>query len=158
MALKNKEDSRLESEIERGREESDWKRVIELAKQRRAKYSERDVLASFLLGEGLLEMYLEEHAPVEENFVTAKLKLAEAKNLLQEASGEPGIALDAQLLLAKVHYAEGNYREALALYGQAGLENLSEKRLPLRSLRMIAEAYAIRALCTEALPPGSMSE
>ncbi|CAG0915330.1 unnamed protein product [Notodromas monacha] len=158
MTTKSKEDSRLESEIERGREESDWKRVIELAKLRRAKYSEKDVLASFLLGEGLLEIYLEENAPVEENCATAKKKLAEAKSLLHDASSEPGIALDAKLLLAKVHYAEGNHKEVLALYSQAGLENLSERRLPLRSLRMIAEAYAIRALCTEALPPGSTSK
>lgn len=54
--------------------------------------------------------------------------------------------LDAHLLLGKVHYAMGMYEEALNHYQQAELHTLTEKPLPCRSLRIIAESYAIKGL------------
>ena len=54
--------------------------------------------------------------------------------------------MDAQILLAKLCYAEHKFEEALNFYSKAGLDNLTEKALPLRSLRMIAEAYSIKGM------------
>lgn len=54
--------------------------------------------------------------------------------------------MDAHLLLGKLHYAMGMYEEALKHYQQAELHTLTEKPLPCRSLRIIAESYAIKGL------------
>ena len=54
--------------------------------------------------------------------------------------------MDAHLLLGKLHYAMGMYEEALKHYQQAELHTLTEKPLPCRSLRIVAESYAIKGL------------
>lgn len=56
------------------------------------------------------------------------------------------VVLDAHLLLGKLHYAMGMYEDALHHYQQAELDTLTEKQLPCRSLRIIAESYAIKGL------------
>jgi hypothetical protein len=38
----------------------------------------------------------------------------------------------------------GMYEEALNYYNQAELQSLTEKELPSRSLRIVAESYAIK--------------
>lgn len=43
----------------------------------------------------------------------------------------------------------GNYTEALRFYERAQLDSLEEKQLPARSLKIMAEAFAIKALCFE---------
>lgn len=68
------------------------------------------------------------------------------------------MALDAQLLLGKLHYAMGAYSEALFHYQEAELHALTEKQLPSRSLRIVAESFAIKGLCLEKLPPTSKSK
>lgn len=40
----------------------------------------------------------------------------------------------------------GMYEDALHHYQQAELDTLTEKQLPCRSLRIIAESYAIKGL------------
>lgn len=57
------------------------------------------------------------------------------------------VVLDAHLLLGKLHYAMGLYEEALYHYQQAELHTLTEKQLPSRSLRIVAESYAIKGAC-----------
>lgn len=59
------------------------------------------------------------------------------------------MALDAQLLLGKLNYACGSYDEALKHYKLAELNTLTEKELPVRSLRIVAESYAIKGFCLE---------
>lgn len=66
--------------------------------------------------------------------------------------------MDAQLLLGKLHYAMGMYSESLCHYQEAELQNLTEKQLPSRSLRIVAESFAIKGLCLEKLPPTSKSK
>lgn len=41
----------------------------------------------------------------------------------------------------------GLYEDALHHYDQAELQTLTEKHLPSRSLRIVAESYAIKGLC-----------
>ena len=43
----------------------------------------------------------------------------------------------------------GNHSDALRLYERAQLDTLEEKPLPARSLKIMAEAFAIKALCYE---------
>ena len=57
--------------------------------------------------------------------------------------------LDSYILLGKLHFATGNYTEALKYYDKAQLDTLEEKTLPPRSLKIMAEAFAIKALCIE---------
>jgi len=51
--------------------------------------------------------------------------------ILYPVTFQAGVAMDAHLLLGKLHYACGQYPEALKNYKMADLQNLSEKKLPL---------------------------
>ncbi|XP_060524165.1 tetratricopeptide repeat protein 7B [Cylas formicarius] len=145
--------SRIEVDIERNREEGNWIKAIELAEQLREKSPEFICLSDFLIGEGKLENFLEEWPPIEQNVHRAKLGLIEAKRFLNmvitEAGIKAGVAMDAHLLLGKLHYACGQYSESIKNFKMADLQNLSEKKLPLRSLKIVAESYAIKGLCLQ---------
>ncbi|XP_073955750.1 tetratricopeptide repeat domain 7 [Choristoneura fumiferana] len=150
-----------ETEIEKSREESNWKKVVELAQQLKTRSPQHESLAHFLIGEGKLEAYLEEWAPNKENIERAQRELSEARGYLtlatDEAGKKAGVALDAHLLLGKLNYACGAYDDSLKNYKLAELNTLTEKELPIRSLRIVAESYAIKGLCLEqsALPGSS---
>lgn len=49
---------------------------------------------------------------------------------------------ESSLVLAKLHYVEGDYDGALSLYARAGLEDWPLAGAPPYRLRMAAEAYA----------------
>uniref|UniRef100_A0A1L8DM18 Putative calmodulin-binding protein n=1 Tax=Nyssomyia neivai TaxID=330878 RepID=A0A1L8DM18_9DIPT len=153
MTSRNRATGKLETAIENCRSEGKWKRVIELAEELKLGSPRYESLSNFLIGEGKLESYLDEHPPIEANYAKAKGGLSEAKNILQVVTGEDGqkagIALDAHLLLAKLAYASGNYDEVLGHFTKAELNSLSEKELTPRSLRILAESYAIKGLSLE---------
>lgn len=46
----------------------------------------------------------------------------------------------------------GEYTESLQYLSDAGLDHLTEKRLPTRSLKIIAESFAVQALAVEKSP------
>ena len=52
----------------------------------------------------------------------------------------------------------GEYKEAVQYVTDAGLENLTEKPLPCRSLRVVAESFAVLGLALEKLQPQSTSK
>ncbi|MCL4127891.1 UNVERIFIED_CONTAM: hypothetical protein GTU68_019980, partial [Idotea baltica] len=110
-------------------------------------------LSNFLIGEGKLELYLEENPPTETNIPHSKNGLLEARKYLEMCTGDSTkkveVSLDALLLLAKLEFACGNYKAAMGRLDDAGLHHLTEKMLPTRSLRVVAESYAIEALCLE---------
>lgn len=54
--------------------------------------------------------------------------------------------MDAHLLLGKLYYAMGQYSDALSHYKEADLHSLTEKPLPVRNLRIIAESFAIEGI------------
>ena len=66
--------------------------------------------------------------------------------------------MDSFILLGKLHFAESNYKEALEYYDRAHIDSLEEKQLPPRSLKIMAEAFAIKAICLEKIPVGSTSK
>lgn len=149
--------TRIEVDIEKNREESNWAKVIELAEQLKEKSPEFTCLSDFLIGEGKLESFLEECPPIELNINRAKIALIDAKRYLNyvitEEGKKAGVAMDAHLLLGKLQYACGHYSEGLQHYKLAELHNLSEKKLPLRSMRIVAESYAIKGLCLQKNDP-----
>ncbi|XP_014479485.1 PREDICTED: tetratricopeptide repeat protein 7B isoform X3 [Dinoponera quadriceps] len=162
MTSKKSHTLRIESEIDRNREEGNWKKVIELAEHLKVQYPSNECLANFLCGEGRLESFLEQTPPIDANISKARNGLAETRRYLMLAANEKDkqalVVLDAHLLLGKLNYAMGMYKDALHHYQQAELDTLTEKQLPCRSLRIIAESYAIKGLCLERLPPNSKSK
>merc|ERR1719211_431344 len=145
MSYRTKRPGTLENDIEKAREEGQWKRVIELAHQLKEQARQHETLGWFLIGEGKLEEYLEEFPPKEEN----------TKECLERTIGEEakrlGVHLDSWILLAKLNFAMGNYTESLKFYEKAQIESLEEKQLPTRSLKIMAEAFAIKGMCYEKL-------
>jgi len=159
MSYRGKRQGALETDIEKAREEGNWKKVIELANQLKDRPDtarQYETLGWFLIGEGKLEEYLEEFPAKEENCREARNKLKDAKACLDRTIGEEakrlGVHLDSWILLAKLHFAMGNYSESLKYYEKAQIESLEEKQLPARSLKIMAEAFAIKGQCYEKLP------
>ncbi|XP_018314868.1 tetratricopeptide repeat protein 7B isoform X9 [Mycetomoellerius zeteki] len=162
MTSKKSHTLRIESEIDRNREDGNWKKVIQLADHLKVQYPSNECLANFLSGEARLESFLEQTPPIDANIVKARNGLTETRKYLLLAANEKDkqalVVLDAHLLLGKLHYAMGMYEDAIHHYQQAELDTLTEKQLPCRSLRIIAESYAIKGLCLERLPPHSKSK
>ncbi|XP_046812367.1 tetratricopeptide repeat protein 7B isoform X2 [Lucilia cuprina] len=145
--------TKVEALIESCRSEGKWKKVIELTDELKTGSPNNECLANFLVGEARLESYLENNLPIESNFTKAKSDLQDARRYLNLVTGEngqkAGIALDAYLLLAKLCYACGEYEKSLENFIKAELNTLAEKELTLRSLKILAESYAIKGLCLE---------
>eukprot|EP00095_Tigriopus_kingsejongensis_P000698 maker-scaffold58_size443543-snap-gene-2.14 protein:Tk00698 transcript:maker-scaffold58_size443543-snap-gene-2.14-mRNA-1 annotation:"tetratricopeptide repeat protein 7b" len=144
----------LEVEIERAREDANWHHVIVLAEQLRQRNDRQlETLGSFLVGEAKLENFLEEYPPKDKHVAKAQEGLLEAKDFLTKTIGDEakklGVHLDSYILLGKLNYAMGHHQEALKFYERAQLDTLEEKQLPPRSLKIMAEAFAIRAMCFE---------
>lgn len=51
---------------------------------------------------------------------------------------------EALLILGKLHYVEGSYRDAISMYARAGIDDLSTKDEPLYVLRLVTEAFVIK--------------
>ncbi|XP_052502170.1 tetratricopeptide repeat protein 7B isoform X2 [Budorcas taxicolor] len=152
--------SRLETEIERCRSESQWERIPELARQLSAKLIAHDDMAELLLGEAKLEQYLKEH-PLRQGASPRgpRPQLTEVRKHLTAALDRGNLKSEflqeSSLVLAKLHYVEGDYDGALGLYARAGLEDWPLAGAPPYRLRMAAEAYATQGLCLEKLPVSS---
>ncbi|KAH8373002.1 hypothetical protein KR009_009629 [Drosophila setifemur] len=157
MANRNmRNTTKVEAMIESCRSEGKWQRVIDLTDElKTGSPHNAECLANFLVGEARLENYLEDNAiaAADSTFGRAKSGLADARRFLNLALGESGhkagIALDAYLLLAKLCFACGEYEASLENFVKAELNTLAEKELTLRSLKILAESYAIKGLCLE---------
>ena len=141
--------ARVESELERNREEGNWKRCLDLAQQIT---HEMPQMVHFLSGEAKLEMYLEENN--KEFNKSDAILLEEALNHLKtclESSSTTPLAMDANLLLAKCYYIRGEYDLALKHIEKSGIDGINtvDKALPLRVLKLVAESYAIKGMSLE---------
>ncbi|XP_067844869.1 tetratricopeptide repeat protein 7A-like isoform X2 [Heptranchias perlo] len=148
---------KLEAEIEKCRGECQWDKVQNLVKQLSPKASENDDFGNLLLAEVLLEQCLKEN--------TAKLKdctplmeknepkMREAKkhlsSILNGGKLQHNLMTEAILTLAKLHFVEGSYRDALSMYARVGIDDLSIDDGPLYKKRLLAEAYVIKGLSLE---------
>ncbi|XP_034274204.1 tetratricopeptide repeat protein 7B isoform X1 [Pantherophis guttatus] len=159
MATK-KGGSRLESEIERCRSECQWERIPELVKQLSAKLIANDDMAELLLGESKLELFLKVN-PLKQGASPCgpRPKLIEVRKHLTAALDrgnlKPEFLQEAHLVMAKLNYMEGDYKEALNTYAKVGIDDLQLAAVPPYRLRMIAEAYSTKGLCLEKLPISS---
>uniref|UniRef100_A0A8C0IKU0 Tetratricopeptide repeat protein 7B n=1 Tax=Chelonoidis abingdonii TaxID=106734 RepID=A0A8C0IKU0_CHEAB len=159
MATK-KAGSRLETEIERCRSECQWERIPELVKQLSAKLIANDDMAELLLGESKLEQFLKEN-PFKQGTSPQgpRPKLTEVRKHLTAALDrgnlKPEFLQEANLIMAKLNYVEGDYKEALNTYARVEVDDLHLVAVPPYRLRMIAEAYSAKGLCLEKLPISS---
>ena len=159
---------RIETEIEKNREDGNWSRCLELSTQLP---SDQRALMEFLMGEAKLEMFLEsgkfESGKVESGkFESGKVEsgkeggssalLTEAKKNLSnclkwvERDREP-LTMDVNLLLAKANFVSGDFFMALKSIEDSGIEAVTqvEKNLPLRIMKLVAESYAVKGMCLE---------
>ncbi|XP_059697201.1 tetratricopeptide repeat protein 7A isoform X3 [Haemorhous mexicanus] len=159
---------KLEAEIERCRAEGHWGRLRHLAQQllpprppRKAKAArgaqDAEDHGSLLLAEALLEECLKENfAKLKDSIPLSEKsepRLSEAKqyltNILSRGKLRPKYMTEAMLILGKLHYVEGCYRDAISMYAKAGIDDLSTKEEPLYMLRLITEAFVIKGLSLE---------
>ncbi|XP_056282564.1 tetratricopeptide repeat protein 7B isoform X1 [Pseudoliparis swirei] len=157
-----KSGSRLETEIERCRSESQWDKIPELVRQLSAKLISNDDLGELLLGECKLQTYLKEN-PIKQGASPRgpRPKLVEVRKHLTAALDRGNLKADylqeASLLMAKLCYVEGEYRDALGHYSRVSLDDMHLGGAPVYRLSMIAEAYATKGLCLEKTPAASPS-
>ncbi|XP_054862059.1 tetratricopeptide repeat protein 7B isoform X2 [Amphiprion ocellaris] len=157
-----KSGSRLETEIERCRSESQWDKIPELVRQLSAKLISNDDLGELLLGECKLQTYLKEN-PIKQGASPRgpRPKLVEVRKHLTAALDrgnlKPDYLQETSLLMAKLCYVEGDYRDALGHYGRVSLDDMQLVGAPVYRLSMIAEAYATKGLCLEKVPAASPS-
>ncbi|XP_035387318.1 tetratricopeptide repeat protein 7A isoform X2 [Electrophorus electricus] len=146
---------RLEAEIERSRAECQWDKIPSLVEQvAAARFHEDDDYGTLLLAEALLEeCLLENMSLLMDNTALSEHthpKLAQAKShlnsLLRRGRLGPRHLSEALLLLAKVHYAQGHYRDAQGMCVRAGIEEFTQDEQPLYHLRLLAEAFVIKGL------------
>ncbi|NXC25496.1 TTC7A protein, partial [Campylorhamphus procurvoides] len=112
---------------------------------------------SMLLAEALLEECLKENfAKLKDSIpLTEKNepKLSEAKqyliSILSKGKLRPKYMTEAMLILGKLYYVEGCYRDAISMYAKAGIDDLSTKDEPLYMLRLITEAFVIKGMSLE---------
>lgn len=57
---------------------------------------------------------------------------------------QPRFLNEALLLMAKVHYVQGRYRDAQGMCARVGLEELTQDEQPTYHLRLLAEAFVIK--------------
>ncbi|KAF7664736.1 hypothetical protein LDENG_00166530 [Lucifuga dentata] len=150
-----KSGSRLETEIERCRSEGQWDKIPELVRQLSAKLISNDDLGELLLGECKLQIYLKEN-PIKQGASPRgpRPKLVEVRKHLTAALDRGNLKADylqeASLLMAKLCYVEGEYRDALSHYSRVNLDDLQLVGAPVYRLSMIAEAYATKELVLRA--------
>ncbi|KAM9053286.1 tetratricopeptide repeat protein 7A isoform 1-T1 [Megaptera novaeangliae] len=180
MAAKGAHGSHLkvESELERCRAEGHWDRMPELVRHmqtlvvpgggggRRASPNavltsvDTDGFGKLLLAEALLEQCLKEnHTKIKDSvplLEKSEPKMNEARNYLSSILNHgrlpPQYMCEAMLILGKLHYVEGSYRDAISMYARAGIDDMSMENKPLYQMRLLAEAFVIKGLSLERLP------
>lgn len=62
-------------------------------------------------------------------------------------SFQPQYMCEAMLILGKLHYVEGSYRDAISMYARARINDLSVDNKPLYQMRLLSEAFVIKGSC-----------
>ncbi|KHJ86229.1 hypothetical protein OESDEN_14028 [Oesophagostomum dentatum] len=133
--------------------DGNWKRLAELLQAMKSKHSGMDEMVELVEAELELETFLEQQGEVLRPRRDYANGLREAEMLLKDTIDrrDGGITLEAHLLLAKLHYATAEYAEALKDIENSGMELANTQFRTLRALRLVAEVYAIKGFCLEAL-------
>uniref|UniRef100_A0A7M4G107 Tetratricopeptide repeat protein 7A n=1 Tax=Crocodylus porosus TaxID=8502 RepID=A0A7M4G107_CROPO len=121
---------------------------------------------NLLLAEALLEQCLKENlAKVKDSIPLmekSEPEMSEAKkyltSVLNRGKLRPKYMTEAMLILGKLHYVEGSYRDAVSMYARAGLDDMSIENEPLYLLRLVTEAFVIKGLSLERTPNSIASQ
>ncbi|KAK5971844.1 putative Tetratricopeptide repeat protein tpr, partial [Trichostrongylus colubriformis] len=145
--------SKLEAEVDRARADGNWKRLTELLHAMKSKHSGMEDMVELVEAELELETFLEQQGEVLRPRQDHVHGLRQAEMLLNETveRRSEGTVLEAHLLLAKLHYACAAYAQALKDIENSGMESANTPFRTLRALRLVAEVYAIKGFCLEAL-------
>uniref|UniRef100_A0A667ZU92 Tetratricopeptide repeat domain 7A n=1 Tax=Myripristis murdjan TaxID=586833 RepID=A0A667ZU92_9TELE len=146
---------RLEVEIDRYRAECQWDKMPAMIDQLLAsRIHEDDDYGTLLLAEALLEeCVLENMDPLRSCTPLMDVdqpKLSQAKShlnsILSRGRLTPRYVNEALLLMAKVHYVQGRYRDAQGMCARVGIDELTRDDQPVYHLRLLAEAFIIKGL------------
>uniref|UniRef100_A0A8D3AX44 Tetratricopeptide repeat domain 7A n=1 Tax=Scophthalmus maximus TaxID=52904 RepID=A0A8D3AX44_SCOMX len=148
---------RLEVELERCRAECQWDKVPAIIEQMRAaRFHEDDDYGNLLMAETFLEECVQENMDLLRSATPLMDKtqpgLCRAKSHLNtilsrgRLTVSPRYLNEALLLMAKVHYVQGRYRDAQGMCARVGLEELTQDDQPTYHLRLLAEAFVIKGL------------
>ncbi|TMS04928.1 hypothetical protein E3U43_010085 [Larimichthys crocea] len=146
---------RLEAELERYRAECQWDKIPAIIDQMQAaKFHEDDDYGTLLIAEALLEECLQENMDLLRSSTPlmdkTQPRLSRAKGhlntILSRGRLTPRYLNEALLLMAKVHYVQGRYRDAQGMCARVGLEELTRDEQPTYHLRLLAEAFVIKGL------------
>ncbi|KAL3972374.1 parathyroid hormone receptor 1 [Sarotherodon galilaeus] len=147
--------ARLEAELERYRAECQWDKMPAIVEQMQAaRIHEDDDYGTLLMAEALLEECLLENMDLLRRSKPlvdkTQPKLCKAKGhlntILSRGRLTPRYLNEALLLMAKVHYVQGRYRDAQGMCARVGLEELTQDDQPTYHLRLLAEAFVIKGL------------
>uniref|UniRef100_A0A0K0FHI6 Lethal (2) k14710 (inferred by orthology to a D. melanogaster protein) n=1 Tax=Strongyloides venezuelensis TaxID=75913 RepID=A0A0K0FHI6_STRVS len=144
--------SRLETEINNLRSECNWTKIKELLPNLKSKnISSAEV--EYLQAECDLERYIETlHKPSNLTY-NEMLKIIEGTCLrvVKKLSdkNEQNTRMEAYLLLGKLHYLCGENQQALFDIEKSRMDASTSQFVTLRSLKMVAEGYAIKGLAIE---------
>ncbi|XP_068424570.1 tetratricopeptide repeat protein 7A [Clinocottus analis] len=146
---------RLEAELERYRAECQWDKMPMIVDQMKvARIHEDDDYGTLLMAEALLEECLQDNMDLLRSSTPLMEKtqprLSRAKGhlntILSRGRLTPRYLNEALLLMAKVHYVQGRYRDAQGMCARVGLEELTQDEQPTYHLRLLAEAFVIKGL------------
>ncbi|XP_054605897.2 tetratricopeptide repeat protein 7A isoform X2 [Nothobranchius furzeri] len=146
---------RLEQELERYRAECQWGKILAVVEQMHAaKIHEDDDYGTLLTAEALLEECLLENTDLLQKSTPlvdkSQPRLSKARGylntILSRGRLTPRYLNEALLLMAKVHYVQGRYRDAQGMCARVGLEELTQDEQPVYHLRLLAEAFVIKGL------------
>ncbi|XP_078505784.1 tetratricopeptide repeat protein 7A [Lissotriton helveticus] len=162
MAATRHSQLKLDSEIERARAECQWERIQSLAGQLSSKSPDPagDDFGDLLLAEALLEQCLKGNVAKLKDCIPLmekqEPKMRAAKkyltNILNRGKLTPKYLTEAMLILGKLHYIEGSYRDATSMYARAGIDDISVEDEPLYRMRLVTEAFVIKGLSLERSP------
>lgn len=146
---------RLESELERYRAECQWDKIPAMIEHMQAaRIHEDDDYGTLLMAEAQLEECLMENMDLLQSSTPlmdkSQARLGRAKGLINTILSRgrltPRYLNEALLLMAKVHYVQGRYRDAQGMCARVGLEELTKDDQPIYHLRLLAEAFVIKGL------------
>ncbi|XP_030296853.1 tetratricopeptide repeat protein 7A [Sparus aurata] len=157
---------RLETEMERYRAECQWDKMPAIIDQMNAaRFHEDDDYGTLMMAEALLEECLQENMDLLRSSTPlldktqAKLKRAKShlNAILSRGYLTPRYLNEALLMMAKVHYVQGRYRDAQGMCARVGLEELTREDQPTYHLRLLAEAFVIKGLSLDHQTVSSVS-
>uniref|UniRef100_A0A673VYK3 Tetratricopeptide repeat domain 7A n=1 Tax=Salmo trutta TaxID=8032 RepID=A0A673VYK3_SALTR len=146
---------RLEAEIDRHRAECQWDKIPTIVEQLvAARFHEDDDYGTLLLAEALLEECLQDNLSLLRNATPLtdinQPKLTRSKGYLNSILSRgllgPRHLNEALLLMAKIHYVQGDYRDAQGMCARVGIDELTGDEQPVYHLRLLAEAFVIKGL------------